>query len=191
MKWGVMDRMQAIEALKATGIRLEQAGVVDGVTVALGGAVAAMITAGLPASRVTHDCDVLASEPDEKWQAVQQAACEVAGQRGLPTDWLNRDARMYAHLLPLGWRDRCQAVGQFGPLTVLAISRLDLMAMKLMGAAVRPQDLEDIMAMQPMATDITFLHDHLNRLNAESLTGEQHAVERAILLDLEKRHEQD
>lgn len=181
-----MDRTQAIEALKATGTRLERAGGVDRVTVILGGAVAAMVTAGLPASRATHDCDVLASEPDEQWQAVQQAAGEVAGQRGLPTDWLNRGARMYAHLLPLGWRGRCQAVGQFGPLTVLAISRRDLMAMKLMGAAVRPQDLEDILAMQPTAADVTFLHEHLDRLDAESLTGEGHDAERAILHDLEQ-----
>lgn len=181
-----MDRTQAIEALKATGTRLERAGVVDRVTVILGGAVAAMVTAGLPASRATHDCDVLASEPDEQWQAVQQAAGEVARQRGLPADWLNRDARMYAHLLPLGWRGRCQTVGQFGPLTVLAISRRDLMAMKLMGAAVRPQDLEDILAMRPTAADVTFLHEHLNRLDAESLTGEGHDAERAILHDLEQ-----
>ena len=184
-----MDRTQAIEALKTTGTRVEQAGVVDQVTVILGGAVAAMVTAGLPASRATHDCDVLASEPDEQWAAVHRAAIDVAGQRGLPADWLNRDARMYAHLLPLGWRERCQAVGRFGPLNVLAIGRRDLMAMKLTGAPVRPQDLEDILAMQPTPADVAFLHEHLDRLDAESLSGETHDNERGILRNLEQSHE--
>jgi len=180
-----MDRTQAIEALKATGARLDRAGKVQGVTVILGGAVAAMVTAGMSASRVTHDCDVIVSEPDDQWQSVQQAAQEVAAQRGLPPDWLNRDAGMYAYLLPLGWRERCQAVGQFGPLEVLAISRRDLMAMKLMGAAVHPQDLEDIVAMRPTAEDVTFLHKHLDRLDGESLSGEPHVAQRNILRSLE------
>ena len=64
------------------------------------------------------------------------------------------------------------------------------MAMKLMGAAVRPQDLEDILAMRPTATDIAFLHEHLDHLDAESLTGETHDTERAILHDLEQADEQ-
>lgn len=185
-----MDRSQALEALKATGTRLEGAGVIDQITVILGGAVAAMVTAGVRASRATHDCDVLASEPDEQWHVVHAAAVEVGGQRGLSTEWLNRDARMYAHLLPLGWRKRCQVVGQFGPLTVLAISRRDLMAMKLMGAPIRPQDLEDLLAMRPTPADVVFLHEHLDRLEAESLAGETRDNERAILRYLEQSREQ-
>ena len=46
-----MDRTQAIDALKATGTHLERAGVADRPTVILAGAVAAMVTAGLSASR--------------------------------------------------------------------------------------------------------------------------------------------
>ena len=61
------------------------------------------------------------------------------------------------------------------------------MAMKLMGAPVRPQDLEDIIAMRPTADDIAFLHEYLDRLDAESLTRETHDAPRAILDDLEPR----
>jgi hypothetical protein len=95
---------------------------------------------------------------------------------------------MYAHLLPIGWRNRCQQVGQFGPMQVLAISRLDLLAMKLMGAAVRPQDLEDILALKPAPKDFAFLYQHLDRLDAESLSRETHDTERAILRELEGSH---
>ena len=181
----VMDRTQAIAALQQTGNLLAQTAPSGRVTVILGGAVAAMVVADLPATRVTHDCDVLVSEPDAGWETVRQAARQVAEKRGLPVDWLNRDSRMYAHLLPIGWRKRCEAVGQFGPLEVLAIGRRDLLAMKLMGAPVRPQDLEDIIAMRPTADDIAFLHEHLDRLDAESLTRETHDAPRAILDDLE------
>lgn len=181
----VMDRTQAIAALQQTGNLLAQAAPSGRVTLILGGAVAAMVVADLPATRVTHDCDVVESEPESGWETVHQAARQVAQKRGLPVAWLNRDSRMYAHLLPIGWRKRCETVGRFGPLDVLAIGRRDLMAMKLMGAPVRPQDLEDIIAMRPTAEDIAFLHKHLDRLDAESLIRETHDASRAILNDLE------
>ena len=125
---GVMDRNQAIAALQQTGNLLAQTAHSDSVTVILGGAVAAMVVADLPATRVTHDCDVLGSEPDASWVVVHEAARQVAEKRALPVDWLSRDSRMYAHLLPIGWRQRCEMVGRFGPLEVLAIGRRDLMA---------------------------------------------------------------
>ncbi|QDU70385.1 hypothetical protein [Mucisphaera calidilacus] len=179
-----MDRTQAIAALQQTGNLLTETAC-NSVTVILGGAVAAMVVAGLPATSVTHDCDVIVSEPDAGWESVHDAARQVAERRGLPADWLNRDSRIYAHLLPIGWRKRCESVGRFGSLEVLAIGRRDLMAMKLMGAPVRPQDLEDIIAMRPTAGDIAFLREHLDRLDAESLTRETHDAPRAILDDLE------
>jgi hypothetical protein len=183
-----MDRTQAIGALRQTGERLARTTQPDPVTVILGGAVAAMVVADLPAARVTQDCDVLASEPDAGWAAVREAAKHVAGQRGLPINWLNRDSRRYAHLLPMGWRKRCRPVGRFGPLEVLAIGRRDLMAMKLMGAPMRPQDLEDLVAIRPTAADLAFLHAHLDRLEAESLSHETHDAPRAILNEL-KSHD--
>ncbi|MBL4701441.1 MAG: hypothetical protein JKX85_09305 [Phycisphaeraceae bacterium] len=183
-----MDHTQAIRALTLTGKQLQQSDKSTKVTIIIGGSVAAMAVADMPVSRVTHDCDVLASERDDQWEAVYQAAQRVAEQQGLPKEWLNRDSRMYAHFLPVGWRSRCQLVGTFGPMQVLAISRLDLLAMKLMGAIVRPQDLEDMLALKPTKKDFVFLHKHLDRLDAESLTRETHDTERAILRELEASH---
>lgn len=180
-----MDRNQVIAALQQTGKLLAQTAHGDRVTVILGGAVAGMVVASLPATRITYDCDVVVSEPDAGWDAVHEAAQQVAGKRGLPTQWLNRDSRRYAHLLPINWRKRCEIVGRFGPMEVLAISRRDLMAMKLIGAPVRPQDLEDIICMRPTAEDIKFLHEHLDRLDAESLERETHDAPRTILDELE------
>jgi len=183
-----MDHTQAIKALTQTGKQLQQASKNIPMRVILGGAVAAMAVAGMPVSRVTHDCDVLTSEPDDQWEAIHQAAQRVAEQQGLPKEWLNRDSRMYVHFLPVGWRNRCQLIGTFGPMQVLAISRLDLLAMKLMGAIVRPQDLEDMLALKPTKKDFVFLHKHLDRLDAESLTRETYDTQRAILRELEITH---
>ncbi len=58
-----MNQFEAIAALRATGERLRSAQIGDPVTVVIGGAVAGMLAGELPSSRVTHDCDVLATEP--------------------------------------------------------------------------------------------------------------------------------
>lgn len=181
-----MNRFEAIQALRTVGERLAERGLTEPVTVAIGGAVAAMVVGDLPASRSTHDCDVVLVEPEEHWVLLQDAARLAALERDLPPVWLNRDTRMYAHLLPLGWRERCERIGAFGPLVALSISRRDLLAMKLAGAPVRPQDLEDIAAMKPTDDEIILLRRHLDRLEAESLAGETFDAQRAILAHLEK-----
>ena len=176
-----MDRNDAIEALRATGDELEASGFTEPVNIVLAGAVAAMVTGGLPASRGTHDCDVVLIDPDDRWNVVRNAARAVARQRRLPPDWFNRDSQMYAYLLPLGWRGRCEAVGSFGPLVVTSVGRRDLLAMKLAGSPVRPQDQDDLVSMKPTTEELTFLEEHLDRLEAESLAGETFEAQRAIL----------
>ncbi len=67
---------------------------------------------------------------------------------------------------------------------VTAVSRRDLMALKLMGAAQRPQDLEDLDAMKPGPDEAAFLHRYLDQSEAESLDHASYDRERALLNEL-------
>jgi hypothetical protein len=180
-----MDRTEVFRALRAVGTRLEGTVGSRQVSLYLGGAVAGMTVGGFDPARVTLDCDILEVRPDSLWAAVRDAARAVAEEQGLPRNWLDRESAMFRHLLPLGWHDRLVRVDRFGPLEVHVISRIDLMAMKLVGAPVRPQDLEDLRAMKPTREDTELLREHLDRLEAESLDPESFESPRAILRILE------
>jgi hypothetical protein len=177
--------VEALRALRAVGSRLRASVGTTRVTLCLGGAVAGMVVGGLDPTRVTMDCDVLETRPDSLWPVVLDAARTVAEDRGLPRGWLDREGAMFRHLLPLGWHDRLVRVDRFGPLEVVAIGRFDLMAMKLAGAAVRPQDLEDLRVMSPTREETELLRRHLDRLETESLARESFESARTILRSLE------
>lgn len=179
-----MDQQIAIEMLQQTGELLDQSVQNERTTIILSGGIAVMVAIGRSPSRFTHDCDVVASEPDDGWARVLLAARRIGIRNQLSPNWLNRDSAMYAHYLPLGWRTRCVPLGVFGPLEVLTIGRQDLMAMKLMGSPSRPQDLEDILELQPAIADLDFLEMHLDRLVAESLANEAFDAQRIILAQL-------
>lgn len=178
------NQKRALDALAATGRELINAGETEPVTVVLCGAVAGILTGQLSGDRQTLDCDVIASEPQESFEAIANAAAVAAEQLDLKPQWLNRDSRMYAHLLPVGWKDRLQRIDRFGPLEIMAISRRDLLALKLMGSKQRPQDLEDIEEMQPTEDEMNFLSDYLDQMEAESLDRQTFDLERSILNDL-------
>ena len=180
-----MNRGDAIKALELVGNRLASAGVTDTIRIVIGGGVAAMVVGDLPPSRVTHDCDVMKLAPEQKWGDVHRAAIEVAGEQGLGRDWLNCDSRKYAHLLPLGWERRCKRLDRFGPLEVLSLGRRDLIALKIIGAPKRPQDLDDVQRMKPTATELDSVREHLARLEDESLDRETYDAQQSIINELE------
>ena len=123
----------------------------------------------------------MATEPEEAWADLEAAAREVAADSRLDPDWLSRDCRMWAWALPLGWRARCAEVGVFGGLRVLRLSRVDLIASKVMGAPKRIQDQRDLTAMQPTAEELRAVEANLDRLSAESLDGERFEDERQVV----------
>ena len=109
--------------------------------VLIGGA-AGVLSGALPASRTTVDCDVLEVSPPEVFDLCRYHADEVARRFQIAPQWLDASAHALAHLMLPGWRDRLVAVGTFGSLQVLAVSRLDLIALKAI--AGRAEDLEDL-----------------------------------------------
>jgi hypothetical protein len=147
----------------------------------LAGGVAGLLAGLLESHRTTGDCDVLDIDREENWRPLSEAAAEVARTMGLPPTWLNRDCQQYAWCFPLGWKDRTEAVGRFGPLHVRRVSRPDLMAAKVVSAPKRPQDVLDIGAMKPTQEELDSIESHLDRLSAEHIDGFDHAPQRAIL----------
>lgn len=164
---------EVVAALKAVGERLgQQHPDLPTVSVYLVGGVAGMLTEQLPPERTTADCDVMTTRPDDCWPYVEAAAQVVGKKRGLGDAWLNRECGMFAWQMPLGWQKRCRELGCFDKLRVMVLDRSDLIAAKVMGAPKRPQDRDDLQALHPTSTELNFVDNHLDRVEAETEPGQ-------------------
>lgn len=168
----------AVKAIRKTGDRLPAD--MPPITLYLVGGVAGMLTELLPPSRTTGDCDVMVIEPAQAWEQVKQAAKIAGEQVGLKEDWLNDDCKMYAWQMPLGWQGRCKDLGQFGPMNVMALSRQDLIASKVMGAPKRIQDRTDLQELKPTSIELDFVEEHLRRVEAETEPGHCDAQQQLV-----------
>jgi len=131
------------------------------------------------------DCDVIVTDPAERFAEVAEAAARTARELDLAPTWLNNDSRMFSWLLPIGWSERLERVGTFGPLRVEAISRRDLLALKLIAAVKRARDLEDLRDLRPDAEEFAFLRRYLDRVESESLDRASYDAQRTVLNQLE------
>lgn len=179
-----LDADLLLASLRELGELLEAA--TGPINIVLIGGGAGLLLGALDPARTTADCDVVAVEPDSVWESVRSCAAQVAIQRRLPESWLNRDSAAFAWMLPLGWRNRCQMLHQFGPLRVHVISRQDLIASKIISAPKRPQDLEDLRQLKPTESDLVFAENNLLRVEAESLNNEVLDDQRTIIRVLRK-----
>lgn len=148
------------------------------VEILLIGGAAGMLTGQFIATRTTTDCDVIHTVPKESKQAVLAAAAQTATQRELPKTWLNFQA-MQLDILPDGWRTRKVHIVTFGPLSICALSRRDLLATKFYAGHVR--DREDIQAMAPTGEELAFVRAYLNMLRVPSRHADLDNVQRASL----------
>lgn len=147
------------------------------------GGAAGMLTGLLPPSRTTTDCDVMVYVPENAMGAIEVAAEHVARELGLAAKWLNSDVQIRPDALPDGWQTRRIRIGTWGQLSVFAVSRVDLIAMKVL--AGRAQDLEDIRSMKPHPDDVEFVLRYLDGLLAKGTTPVQIAEAREVLESLE------
>ncbi len=145
------------------------------------GGSAGLLAGVLARSRVTGDCDVMWSGGEGDWAQLTEAAGRAAAELGLPAMWLNRDCSMYAWCLPIAWESRCERVGVFGALDVWRLSRLDLVASKVMSSPKRPHDVEDLRAMRPSGEELDFAESNIDRLESEHLDGAEFADQRAVV----------
>lgn len=147
-------------ALRETGAALEYAGEVE---ILIVGGAAGLLTGALPPARTTFDCDVMVFVPAQAWHAVEQAGRKAARALGLAPTWLNGEANeMFRYRLPDGWERRRRFIGLFGKLSVYAVGRMDLIAMKII--AGRPQDREDLGELRPTAAELEFVGEYLDAL---------------------------
>ena len=111
--------------------------------------------------------------------ALRDVVEQVAAVRQLPSDRLNFKA-MQLDILPYGWHIRCRHVAAFGSLSIFAVCRLDLLAMKFY--ANHAQDREDIQAMQPTREELDFVRTYLNMLRVPSRQANLDQVQWAVQL---------
>lgn len=168
-------------ALAALGDQLGRGGMIE---VVLVGGAAGMLTGVLAASRTTFDCDVMAYVPKSACIEVETAAEHVAKDLGLAEHWFNSDVRMRADALPRGWEKRRLPVGEYGRLRVMAVSRLDLIAMKAL--AGRAQDLEDLRSMRVREDELEFVRQHLGNLAERGTTADEIEDARVLVEQMAK-----
>lgn len=131
----------------------------DTEVVVIGGAAAIL---GGWLARATVDIDVAAARP--ALSTFGRKIEEVAETLGLPEGWMNDGAKAFARVLPPDYADRLEYVGTFGHLTVRAISRRDLVLMKLFG--MRAEDVEDLRELRPTRDELEFVRAQLERIAA-------------------------
>ncbi len=159
-----LKTLDILKTLEATANILQWDG--ENIEILLIGGAAGMLTGQLPAHRVTQDCDVMDFTPKEAQKAVLDAAAQVSQEKGLPEHWLSTQAMDSLNVLPDGWQSRRIHIASFGKLSVYAVSRLDLLAMKFY--ANRPQDRQDIIEMKPSPEEIEYIRKYLDMLRVPS-----------------------
>jgi len=96
--------------------------------------------------------------------------------------------QLRADTLPKGWKQRRIHIGDFGTLRVFAVSRVDLIAMKVI--AGRAQDLEDLRALRIRPDDVSFVRAYLTDLRAQG-TAADRIEDATAVLDSLRVHEHE
>ncbi len=148
----------------------------DPVELVIVGGAAGLLTGQLSPAVTTGDVDAISVLPADQWHRVQEAAALVTTALGLPANWLNRDVGLHRLALPPDYRSRLVIVGEFGSLTVKAIGRLDLIAMKFY--AHRQRDVEHLLEFSPTGQEKRFVLDYLNALESAGV-GEPSQIQMA------------
>jgi hypothetical protein len=86
-----------------------------------------------------------------------------------------------------GWRERTVPVGEFGPLRVRAIARIDLISLKLI--AGRERDLNDLDALEVTAEEARFIVKSLPQILARGANPDSVEAALALARELIKRRE--
>jgi len=148
------------QALRMVGQRL---GAGRPVEILIVGGAAGVLTHQLPADWTTSDVDVMQFRPPQDIDEILDAAGEVGRQLSLPPLWMNSDVGLWRDSLPDGWESRRMSIGVFGRLSVFAISRLDLIAMKFM--AHRLDDREHLEMMRVTKEELEFVRRYLDLMS--------------------------
>ncbi len=171
------NRQQLLAALRLLGDKLEAIG--QHAELSLVGGAAGMLTYQLDYDLLTRDCDVMLCVPKDLLSKIECIAWEVADELKMDPHWLNSDTQLTSDNLPEGWEARRIWIGDYGALKLMAASRLDLIAMKVV--AGRPQDLRHLRQIKPERHELAFARQHLTIVR-ERNPNRGAALDAAILL---------
>lgn len=104
-----------------------------------------MLSELLPETRTTVDVDVMEVTPPELFDLCCYHAPLIAEECGISPKWFDAAPFNLRHTMLPGWRDRTVPIGEFGPLRVRAIARIDLIALKAI--ASRQRDMDDLLSL--------------------------------------------
>jgi len=107
-------------------------------------------------SRETKDVDVIDPEIPNDIKLLAQEFAKQASDN-LIQDWINNGPSSMRDKLPEGWQKRLQTIFSGKALTLLTLSRTDLLATKLQGLGDRGErgpDWNDIKAMKPTTAEM-------------------------------------
>lgn len=123
---------------------------------------AGMLSELLPDSRLTVDLDVMDVTPPEIFDLCCYHAPRIAEECDISPRWFDATPHTIRHMMLPGWRDRTTPVGEFGPLRVRAIARIDLISLKAI--ASRQRDIDDLLSLRVTRDEARFVHDSLPKL---------------------------
>ena len=103
------------------------------------------MTLGGYRDRMTADIDLLTPIPDP----IKAASWEFAKLKGLSDDWFNNRVVNLRDSIPWGWQSDLQLVFEGQALKLSAVSRHNLIKMKMLAYCDRQIDYEDLEAMKP------------------------------------------
>jgi hypothetical protein len=172
------------QAIRCVADDLSAGGHTRPLRLVVAGSMAGILGGELPPDRVTADVDLMWLDAPADWALVEAAAKRVESAHNLPPRWLNRDCTVFSSNLPLGWRERCVEVLTCPPLTLVRISRFDLIGMKLISAPRRARDRDDLRSLNPTREELERLAAHLDRVDAEDLRGRDFSAQMKLLREL-------
>ena len=120
---------------------------------------AGMLSGLLPDGRQTVDVDVMDVTPPQIETETFDLCCyhapRIAEECGISPSWFDATPHTIRHTMLDGWRERTVSVGEFGPLRVRAIARIDLISLKAI--ASRNRDLLDLESLHVTRAEVEFI----------------------------------
>lgn len=118
---------------------------------------AALIFLGY-SGRKTEDIDVIQTEFDSTLEA---ASLKVAKQLGYEPTWLNNEVHDLGRRLGRGWKKKCTVLFKGDGVTLMSISRQDLINSKFHAVVNRKgADIKDLLFLKPNLQELTAAGDY-------------------------------
>lgn len=156
--------------MKSALTRLDEL-VPDPVTLIVGGGGAMILAHGFPLA--TSDIDAIPRGMDIA--TLDPFVKQIAGEQGLPPDWMNPYFSTFAHTLPSDYGDRLIEVFAGQRVKALALGREEMLIMKCF--AHRQKDVGHAKALIKRGADLKTVERQIESLRARAIPGAREALD--------------